>query len=73
VVGTGGFKSAGASGQLAKIEGSSGSSIAAVEPAALKTPAAQGNGGTSVMNGDLDELLDALQQEFRAEQLAAEE
>jgi peptide chain release factor 1 len=27
----------------------------------------------SVMNGDLDELLDALQQEFRAEQLAAEE
>jgi peptide chain release factor 1 len=26
----------------------------------------------SVMNGDLDELLDALQQEFRAEQLAAE-
>jgi peptide chain release factor 1 len=27
----------------------------------------------SVMNGDLEELLDALQQEFRAEQLAAEE
>ena len=27
----------------------------------------------SVMDGDLDELLDALQQEFRAEQLAAAE
>ena len=27
----------------------------------------------AVMNGDLDELLDALQQEHRAEQLAAEE
>ena len=27
----------------------------------------------AVMNGDLDELLDALQTEYRAEQLAAEE
>ena len=57
MAGTGGFRLAGASTQLAKVEGSSGSSTAAVEPVALKTPAIHGNGGTSVMNGEADGSL----------------